>query len=332
MVPLARHNATVLAAMIAAGETTSVAVVEAHLGRITEMNEPLRAVVAINADACRAAAQTADDALARGKAAGPLHGVPFTVKDWIETHDLPCSGGVEERRNFVPTRDATVVARMRAAGAILLGKTKPGADDAVHPRARNPYNVARSTGGSSAAEAAIIAAGGSPIGLGSDSGGSLRLPAAWCGIATLKPTAGFVPVTGHFPRVGGIADPRTQIGPMARSVDDLDLILRVIAGPDGRDPDVIPMALRDLAAVRMAGLRVAVCTEVSGVRPAPEVADSGTAAANALAAAGATVVEARPPRIDEALAITQAYWARARSLSASEWRPYWPSKLSADDI
>jgi amidase len=318
--------------MIRDRETTSVAVVEAHLGRIAGVNERLKAVVAMDAAAALAAAEAADAALAEGGPVGPLHGVPFTVKDWIEAEGLPCAAGFEARRALVPKRDATVVARMRAAGAILLGKTKPGIDDAVYPRSRNPYGLAKTTGGSSAGEAAIIAACGSPLGLGSDSGGSLRVPAAWCGIATLKPTAGLVPVTGHFPRAGGMADPRTQIGPMARTVADLALVLAVVAGPDGHDPAVVPMPLGGAEQVGLAGLRVAVSGTVSGVRPGADVAHALGEAAAALRAAGATVTEARPQRIDEALEITQLYWARARSYSLGEWRPDKEGKLSTEEV
>jgi amidase len=332
MLPFTAQSAATLARLIRTREATSVAVVEAHLARIAEVNGRLHAVVAMDAEASLAAARAADAALASGAAVGPLHGVPFTVKDWIEAEGLPCAAGFEARRDLVPKLDAPVVARMRAAGAILLGKTKPGIDDAVYPRSRNPYDTARTTGGSSAGEAGIIAAGGSPLGLGSDSGGSLRLPAAWCGIATLKPTAGLVPVTGHFPRVGGMADPRTQIGPMARTVADLALALRVIAGPDDHDPAVVPMPLGDPGELRLAGLRIAVFDTVSGVGPDAKVARALAEAAAAMREAGATVTDARPGRVDEELEITQLYWARTRSYSLSEWRPGKESRLSAEDI
>ena len=130
-----------------------------------------------------------------------LHGVPFTVKDWIETTGLVCAANREARRDYVPRRDATVVARMRAAGAIVLGKTKPQASADIHPAPKNPYDASRSPGGSSSGEAVIVAACGSPLGLGSDSGGSIRWPAHCCGVAGLKPSSGLVPNTGHVPPI-----------------------------------------------------------------------------------------------------------------------------------
>jgi amidase len=267
-----------------------------------------------------------------GTSVGPLHGVPFTVKDWIETVDLPCAAGFEERRNYVPKRDATTVARMREAGAILLGKTKPGNDDKVYPRANNPYDMARTPGGSSAGEAAIIAAGGSPLGLGSDSGGSLRWPAHCCGIATLKPTYGLVPNTGHFPRISPMSDPRTVIGPMARSVADLSLALAIIAGIDMRDPGVVPVALETPSAVGLRGLRVAVYTQMPGARPSAATVAATLAAAKALAGQGMAVEEATPPRLEESLPITVAYWSRERSTSLTEWAPGGPGTVTASEI
>ena len=215
MNPLCAASATSLARMIRERDVSSLEVVDAYLARIDDVNPKLNAVVQIAPDA-RDRARDADAALARGDEVGPLHGVPFTVKDWIEAEGLICAAGFAERAQFVPKRDATVVARMRAAGAILLGKTNVTDGAPVYPRPNNPYDLARSPGGSSSGEAAIIAAGGSPLGLGSDSGGSIRLPAAWCGVAGLRPTSGLVPNTGHFPRIGAMHDPRTAIGPIAR--------------------------------------------------------------------------------------------------------------------
>ena len=200
--------------------------------------------------------------------AGPFHGVPFTAKDVFETAGVETRVGLSERVGIVPSEDAVAVARMRRAGAILLGKTNvpPGGsggvtDNTVHGRTRNPFDRERSVAGSSGGEAAIQAAGGSPIGLGSDSGGSLRVPAHYCGIATLKPTTGRVPNTGAFGHKGGLSDSRTQIGPLSRFVEDLAPTLSIIAGPDSRDSGVVPVPLGDSGAVRLGGLRVAFYTE-----------------------------------------------------------------------
>jgi len=192
-------SAVTIAEHIRTGEVTALAVVEAHLTRIAQVNPQLNAIVQLTAEAALAEAQAADADLARGHLRGPLHGVPFTVKDWIETAGVICAAVDENRRDYVPTQDATTVARLRQAGGILLGKTNVRVSNPVYGRTNNPYNLDYSPSGSSSGEAAIIAAGGSPLGLGSDSGGSIRTPAHACGIAGLKPTTGRIPLTGHFP-------------------------------------------------------------------------------------------------------------------------------------
>ncbi len=325
-------SATRLAHLIRDRAISSAEAVDAHLRRIDAVNPRLNAVVQLGADAARARARAADDALARGDALGPLHGVPFTVKDWIETEDLVCAAGFEERRGYVPKRDATAVARMRAAGAVLLGKTNINDGSPVYARPNNPYDPARNPGASSGGEAAIIAAGGSPLGIASDSGGSIRWPAHCCGVAALKPTTGLVSNTGHFPRIGPMSDPRTAIGPMARSVEDLALVLRIIAGEDGRDAGVVAAPLGDVAEVAVEGLRVAYYTRMPGVSPTPETVATTEAAARALEAAGARVTEARPPRLEESLPITLDYWARPSSASWQRWAPSKDARLSGDDV
>ena len=210
-----------LARLIREGVASSAEVVGTHLDRIAEVNPVLNAVVQFAPDALRRAA-AADEAVARGDAVGPLHGVPFTVKNWIEVEGLVCAAGFEERVDFVPRRDAAVVARMRDAGAILLGKTNVTHGEPVYARPNNPHELDRVPGSSSSGEAAIIAAGGSPFGLASDSGGSIRWPAHCTGVVGLKPSTGLVPNTGHFPRIGHLADPRTAIEPIARSARDLE--------------------------------------------------------------------------------------------------------------
>jgi len=324
-------TASEIAQAIRAGDVSSREVVAAHLARIESANARLNAVVQLSPSALDDA-QAADTALARGDVRGPLHGVPFTVKDWIETAGLVCAAGIDARRAFVPKRDATVVARMRAAGAILLGKTKPGATADVYAAPTNPYDATRTPGGSSSGEAAIVAARGSPLGLGSDSGGSIRWPAHCCGVAALKPTSGLVPNTGHVPCISALADPRTVIGPLARGVDDLALTLSIIAGVDWHDAGVVPMRLGEPDAVDVATLRVARFDRFAGAQPTAEVAIAVDAAIAALAGAGARVTDAVPPRIDEALAITQAYWARPESISWKTWQPWGASTLSADAV
>ena len=329
---LTSRHAHELAAMIRERIVTSTEVVDAHLRRIADVNATLNAVVQLDADRAIASARAADDAVARGDDVGPLHGVPFTVKDWIETTDLICAAGFEERRIHVPSRDATAVARMRAAGAILLGKTNVNDGAPVYARPNHPRDVTRSPGGSSSGEAVIIAAGGSPLGLGSDSGGSVRLPAAYCGVTGLTPSTGLVSLTGHFPRIGALSDPRTTIGPLARSVDDLALALRVIAGPDGVDPSVVPVTIGPHRAIDVSSLHVAWFTEIAGAAPTDDVVAATRAVADTLASAGATVEQARPACVDDALRITTAYWRRPSSGSWSEWIPGRTSSMTADEV
>ncbi len=308
-------SATNLAHKIRTGAVSAVQVVNAYLERIAAVNPRLNALVQLTAETALAQARQADAALARGEAVGPLHGVPFTVKDIFDVAGVIAAAGLEERRDFRPTHDACVVARMKAAGAILLGKTNcpPGggggeSSNPVYGQTNNPYDLARTPGGSSGGEAALIAAGGSPLGLGSDSGGSLRLPAHYCGIATLRPTVGRVPNTGTLYLPGGLRDPRSQIGPLARHVADLALTFPLIAGLDWRDSGVVPVPLGDPQAVNVKGLRVAVYTDDGIVTPTPETAAAVRAAAQALAAAGAQVEEACLPRVETSLEISRRYW------------------------
>jgi amidase len=305
-----------LARAIAAKKLSSVEVVRAHLEHIHTVNPRLNAVVFATAESAIKEARAADRrAKSRNAVLGPLHGVPFTAKDIFNTAGLPTTAGMRMLRSNIPDHDATVVARMRRAGAILIGKTNcpPGGTGeeswrSVHGGTRNPYDINRTPGGSSSGEAAIIAAGGSPLGLGSDSGGSIRMPAHYCGIAGLKPTAGLVPVTGAYALPGGLSDPRSQVGPMARYVSDLRIALRILAGPDGVDSGVVPV--RAWTAPKLEGLRVAWFADDGMSRPTPSIAATVKAAARALGAAGCSVTEERPPSLNEAWQVTLGYWGQ----------------------
>lgn len=326
---LTTASATKLAEIIRTGQVTSETVVRAHLERIAAVNPSLNAVVQLLADAALEEARRADQRLARGTVLGPLHGVPFTVKDWLETAGVVCTAGDERYRRHVPKEDATAVARLRAAGAVLLGKTNVMAQNPVYGRTHNPYKLGYSPAGSSSGEAALIAAGGSPLGLGSDSGGSIRQPAHNCGIAGLKPTTGRVPLTGHLPRISAMNDPRTAVGPMARFVEDLALALPILSGPDWRDASALPVPLGDPLEVTLPELRVAVYTEHEGASPTPETAAAVRRAAEALAGAGLDVEERIPPRVEEAYAITRDYWRRPESESWERWEPDGEATLSS---
>lgn len=304
-----RRSAASTGRAIRAGEVSSVEVVRAHLERIDAVNPRLNAVVQTSRDSALEWAREADAVLARGMVWGPLHGVPMTIKDSFETAGVVTTAGTKGLESYVPERDATVVARLRAAGAILLGKTNVpeitlrfSTDNHVYGRTNNPYDPARIPAGSSGGAAAIIAACGSPFDIGSDTGGSIRIPAHFCGIAGLKATAGRVPRTGHIPFLEtGAVEAFTQVGPLARRVEDLSLILPIIAGPDGRDPAIVPMPVRDTASVELGKLRVAHYIDI-GLEPAAtaETAEAVRDAAAALAEVGASVREDAPPGVDTA--------------------------------
>ena len=327
MEALLRTSATQLALMIARREISSVALVQAHLDQIAKVNPIINAVVQIAPDAMERA-RAADAAIAAGGPVPPLHGVPFTVKDWIETAGIVCAAGFAERRDFAPPRDATVVARFRTAGAILIGKTNVTQGAPVYARPNNYRNVAHTPGSSSSGEAAIIAAGGSPMGLASDSGGSIRWPAHCCGVAALKPSAGRVPNTGHFPRIGHLSDPRTTIGPMARSAQDLEIMLKVMAGEDAGDPGCIPTALGSVAAVDLAGLRVGWFAGSTFAAVTPATEQTIVDAAATLKDLGCTVSPIEAAWLEDSLTITRDYWARRRSYSLRDWRPAGAARLN----
>jgi amidase len=304
-------SATSLAGTIRTGDISSEAVVEAHLRRIVEVNPSLNAVVQVAAPSARAAARAADAHLAVGARIGPLHGVPVTIKDIHDVAGLPCTAGTQGLAARVPATDATVVARLKAAGAIVLGMTNVPelalaceSDNLVYGRTNNPYDLARTPGGSSGGEAAIIAAGGSPLGIGSDAAGSIRLPAHFCGIAGIKPTTGRVPKTGYLGTSAGALNPLVQSGPMARYVEDLELALPIICGADGRDPTVVDMPLGDARAVDLKRLRVAFHVDNGIVSPTPATVETVQRAARSLADAGMAVEEARPGGIEQSYELT----------------------------
>jgi amidase len=300
-------SATQLARDIRHRKVSSQEVIEAHLRRIEEVNPKLNAMVQLTADSATAQAKKADEALAKGEVVGPLHGVPFTVKDSIENAGVITSGGTTGRAEYVAEKDATVSARMKEAGAILLGHTNVPefvmayeSANLVYGQTNNPYDLSRTPGGSSGGESALIASGGSPLGLGSDSGGSIRLPAHFAGIAGIKPTSGRVPRTGHYPRFNGLQDSTFQIGPMARFVEDLALSLPIISGPDWVDQAIVPMPLGDPGDVDLTSLRVAFHTDNGIIAPTDDIDRVVRECAKALSDVGIRVEETRPNGIEGA--------------------------------
>lgn len=249
---LTLSTAVELADRISRGEVTAVEVLEAHLHRIAELNPALNAIVTLD-DACALErAAEADRALRRGEVWGPLHGVPLTVKDSYETAGLRTSFGYRPLSHHVPRRDATVVERVRAAGAVIIGKTNIPAvsfdwqcNSPIFGRTNNPWDLCRTPGGSTGGGAAAVAAGLTPCDLGSDGAGSIRIPAHFCGVFGLKPTERRVSAAGHmeFPGVPRGFRHVLSCGPTARTVADLRLCLGVIAGPDRRHWEVPPVPL-----------------------------------------------------------------------------------------
>ncbi|HEY1420359.1 MAG TPA: amidase [Candidatus Dormibacteraeota bacterium] len=307
-----------LARAIRTKKVSSLEVVRAHLEHIHTVNPRLNAVVFATAESALKQARAADRRNKSKSQLGPLHGVPFTAKDIFDTAGLPTTAGLRMLRSNIPDHDATVIARMRGAGAILIGKTNcpPGGTggdswNPLHGGTRNPYDIARSPGASSSGEAAIIAAGGSPLGVGSDSGGSIRIPAHFCGVAAIKPTSGLVPSTGGYGLVGGLTDPRSQVGPMARFVADLIVALPVLAGPDGFDSGVTPVPVAKRTP-KLKGMKVAWYADDGMAKPVGAVAATVRAASRALADAGCTVTEERPPGLQEAHQVTLGYWGDRR--------------------
>ena len=297
---------TELAKLIRSGDVSAIEAVESCLARIDEVNPAINAVVTLAPDALERA-RAADQAFVHGEPIGPLHGVPFTIKDSLDTAGLVTTAGTVGWRDRVPERDATVVARLRAAGGILLGKTNTPeftwsdeTDNDVYGRTSNPYDVSRTPGGSSGGPGAIVAAGGSPVDIGSDTGDSIRQPAHVCGIAGIKPTRGRVPRTGHWPGYAGMLESLTQLGPMARRVDDLALILPLVAGPDDEDPHVPPVPMPDLGRREVAGLRIVAFTDNRLRTPTPATVATVEAAISALSDAGAEIRREVPPNLGEA--------------------------------
>lgn len=303
-------SATAIAAAIRRKEISSLEAVEAHLKHIEVTNARLNAVVVVFAESAAEEARKADAAIARGDALGPFHGVPMTVKDAWEVAGAPSTGGTLGRAGYIPQRDATVIERMRAAGAIPIGMTNIPelslafeSDNLIYGRTNNPYDLARTPGGSGGGGAAAIASGMSPIEIGGDLGGSIRWPCHCTGIAGIRPTTGRVPLTGYFPPPFGWVTHFAAAGPMARAVDDLAAALPVIAGPDWIDSTAQDVPLREMNGGAVKGLRVAFHTN-NGIMPArADVAAAVARAAKALEESGAIVEEATPPGIEQCLEI-----------------------------
>ncbi len=302
-------SATDLAAAIRTGATTAADVVEAHI-EVLERIDDLNALAVDRFERAREEAAAADRRVAAGEPdLPPLLGVPMTVKEMLAVAGMPHTGGYPHRRKHREPADAPVVARMRAAGAIVLGLGNTcGAyvwiesNNPLYGRVSNAYDPDRTAGGSSGGDAVIVGSGGAPIALGSDLGGSIRIPAFFNGVFGHLPTPGLVPLTGHFPMPEGDLRRRLSPGPLTRRAADLMPVLRLIAGPDGEDPHAETQPLGDPADVSIAGLPVVVSTHSSTVPLRPVLRAAIDQAATSLADRGARVREAPLKELRWALA------------------------------
>jgi Asp-tRNA(Asn)/Glu-tRNA(Gln) amidotransferase A subunit family amidase len=285
---------------------------QAHLQRIERLQSKLNAFVHIDAEAARAAARQIDAAIRHsdaGKtAARPLLGVPITVKSCIDVAGWPCPAGSLLRKDYLAASDAPLVSHLRAAGAILLGNTNTPeflmayeTDNRVQGKTSNPWSVDHSAGGSSGGESAAIASGCSAGGVGSDGGGSIRVPAHFCGICGLKPTPGRVPATGHFPPCGGAFSWIGVVGPMARSVADLRALFSVLAGPDPGDPMSAPTPVADISREQLKKTHIGVLESDALGNATEETLQAVSRAAKLLESSGFRVEPIRLTGLDRAL-------------------------------
>jgi Asp-tRNA(Asn)/Glu-tRNA(Gln) amidotransferase A subunit family amidase len=240
-----------MAQQIREKKVSPVELVEAHLAWTAKLNPRLNAFVQVDADGARRQARAAEGAIMRRDHIGPLHGVPISIKSSIDVAGLCCEAGTRLRAGLVATRDAPLVSRLREAGAVVLGNTNTPellmaweTDNLLHGRTNNPWDLTRTPGGSSGGEAAAIASGCSAGGVGSDGGGSIRVPAHFSGICGLKPTPGRIPSTGHFPTSVGPFAMLGVVGPMARTVGDIKVLFEIMQGPDDGDTSSAPVSVR----------------------------------------------------------------------------------------
>jgi fatty acid amide hydrolase len=330
-------SASEMARRIAAGDLTSRELVEAHIRRIEAVNSRLNAVVVPLFAQARVEAAAADEAQRRGEPLRPLHGVPITIKECFYVAGTPSTEGVGRFAKEIVADDGPLVRRLRSAGAIVLGKTNVPqlmlmheTDNPVYGRTNNPWNLDRSPGGSSGGEAAIIAAGGSPLGLANDLGGSIRFPAHSCGICGIKPTTLRITNAGARDNLHGMEAIRPQPGPLARSVEDLQLALGVLTQlePDDIDPQIAPVPLGDPSQVRVERLRIGMWTDDGFFSASPALARAVRESAAALESLGARVESFEPPDMSHAVdlyfgllsADGAADAARILGSSARDWR------------
>ena len=296
-----------MAAQIREKKISPSELAQAHLTRIERLNPKLNAFVHVDVERVLTEARAAEDAMVKGKVLGPLHGVPISIKSSIEVAGLRCESGTRLRAGFIAQKDAPLVQRLRGAGAIVLGVTNTPeilmaweTDNLLYGRTNNPWDLDRTAGGSSGGEAAAIAAGMSAGGVGSDGGGSIRVPAHFTGICGLKPTPGRIPATGHFPASGGPFALIGVVGPMARTVSDLCALFEVMQGPDDGDTCAAPVPVRWPSNEEIKKLRIGYFEDDGRTPVTPETRAAVRKAAEALRKAGFVVEGFRPEGLEEA--------------------------------
>ena len=297
-----------LAAAIATRKISAMEALDAHLAQIDRYNGAVNAVISLDRQAARERAKKADAAVASGEALGPLHGVPFTLKDMHETSGMKTTVGFPPFADYVARHDSPVFARLKAAGGVLMAKTNVAtmlsdwqSNNPLFGRTGNPWDLQRTAGGSSGGAAAALCAGMTPFDVGTDMQDSIRLPAAFCGVYGLKPTEHRVSLAGAFPDPGGAARSvrlMSCLGPLARSVEDLSLIYQIIAGPDGSDTDLAPVPVEDMPKLDLKALRIAVAPSFPGFPVAGDIGAALESLAMQLQSAGAIVEEAKLPKLD----------------------------------
>ena len=305
-------SAVAMAEQVRQKKVSPVELVDAHFARIAMENPRLNAFVALDEERARGDARTLEAEAVAGKIRGPLHGVPVSIKSSIDTEGLRCESGTRLRAGHVAARDAVLVLRLRTAGAIVLGVTNAPellmaweTDNLLYGRTNSPWDVARTPGGSSGGEAAAIASGCSAGGVGSDGGGSIRVPAHFSGICGLKPTPGRIPSTGHFPESAGPFALLGVVGPMARTVADLQTLFEVMAGPDDGDPSSAPVPLRKIAGEGLRRIRIGYFEDDGRTPVTPETRAAIRTAAQALSRGGFEVAPFRPDGLEE---VRQLWW------------------------
>ena len=329
-------SASELAQKIRSRQVTSLEVVEAYLKQIDKQNPKLNAIVTLDKEGARKRAMEADKALANGQIWGPLHGVPMTIKDNIATAGMKTTSSLPALAKYVPSADAAVVERLRKAGAIIIGKTNlpcmaidVQTNSPIFGTANNPWDTSKTTGGSTGGGAAAVAAGLSPLEIGNDIGGSIRIPSHFCGIYGLKPTQYMVPLSGvspglptpDMPKLDFLTTPHLPVqGPLARSIDDLKLALTIIAGPDLNDVNVPLANLNDAGKKDLKKLRIAWTDDFGDVPVTAETRTALKALVEKMSQQGCKVEKVNPPGFDFMLA-----WNTYGELSDMEtFGPYIP--------